>query len=326
MDKRHIQSTGGSSFAITLPKKWVEENHLKEKDLLLFSERKSGTLILYPQKSPKPKNISIEGLNHNAVHRLLIALYMLGENEIRISAKNINTQTRRAIRNTLQKLIGFETLEETSTELILKSVLDPDRFRFEPHVERMLATAEVLLRESIEAFLIDDQTTASDLVDRDFEVDKVYFLISRMYNSLISDKVTEETLNCNLMSADYFHSIAQQLERIADHATKIAHVVGRDDLHKTVKVQKLLEKIAQSIYSLLLEARQFTKAPNHLAANNVLDSIQRSKEENEILYKEIIRSNFISAIIVNDSLERCKDYIGNMAELAISRSIQNDLK
>lgn len=53
MDMRKLQQTGGASLTITLPKKWIAKNSLKDKDILRVVESKLNYLILEPVKTER---------------------------------------------------------------------------------------------------------------------------------------------------------------------------------------------------------------------------------------------------------------------------------
>ena len=78
MEKRKIQRTGGSSFSITLPKKWVEAHKLKEQDFVV-SFQDGDSLVVLPasvvQKQIRGK-INLDELKEEELKRELISCYI----------------------------------------------------------------------------------------------------------------------------------------------------------------------------------------------------------------------------------------------------------
>jgi phosphate uptake regulator len=50
METRKVQIIGGSTFIVSLPKKWALENKLKHGDTMFLSPQIDGTLVLRPEK------------------------------------------------------------------------------------------------------------------------------------------------------------------------------------------------------------------------------------------------------------------------------------
>ena len=55
MEFRKIQFTGRSSYIISLPKKWIVENNLKQGDVVPLLLNPNGSITIFPKK---PKEIS----------------------------------------------------------------------------------------------------------------------------------------------------------------------------------------------------------------------------------------------------------------------------
>ena len=156
MEKRKIQRTGGSSFTITLPKKWIKDNKLKEQDAVFLSSNKSGSLILnagnFAKKRDKRK-LNLDGLSSDEIKREIIANYILGAEEVDIFEEEITRDCRAIVRETLGMLIGFEIIEESTKNIFLKNILSSSKFSFEQSIEKMFAMSQSMLEDGLKAFL-----------------------------------------------------------------------------------------------------------------------------------------------------------------------------
>ncbi|WP_297498513.1 phosphate uptake regulator PhoU, partial [Thermococcus sp.] len=88
MEFRKIQFTGRSSYIISLPKKWVRENSLKQGDTVPLVINPDGSITIFP-KEPKEtsekKLLKIStGFSPDMAIRLVISAYIQGYDVIDI--------------------------------------------------------------------------------------------------------------------------------------------------------------------------------------------------------------------------------------------------
>ena len=93
-DTRKLQVTGGSTYIISLPKRWVTQNGLEKGNPLVVRQEEDGTLAVLPPelgKSEKAEEALIKvalGESSEALIRKTVATYLLGYNIIHIKAKD----------------------------------------------------------------------------------------------------------------------------------------------------------------------------------------------------------------------------------------------
>jgi phosphate uptake regulator len=323
METRKIQSIGGSSFSLVLPKKWVISNKLKDKSSVVISQLQSGQLVIVPENNKliHKHRISIDGVGGEELVRDAIVLYILGFDEIEFYAKTISTEQRQVIRQTSHKLMGMETVEESSAIICLKNFFDPEKFIFKDYISRMFLMTRLMFSDAINSFLHNNKALAVNVVERDHEVDRIDFLISRMKHSLLLGKISEEQLRTNTLEASYYENIAKQLERVADHAVKIARLAQTDSMPENKALDKALRLASEAIITLLNEAESFTKSPHKNSANKALKDIFILSSSSRRLYEELIKSHFVPALILSDSFDRIANYIVNMAEYTLAQAM-----
>ena len=93
-ETRKLQITGGSTYVISLPKKWVTQNRLEKGSPLLIRQEENGSLEVLPPEIARPEK-SEEALitvgpedNSDEIIRKTVSVYLLGYNIIHIRAKN----------------------------------------------------------------------------------------------------------------------------------------------------------------------------------------------------------------------------------------------
>lgn len=307
---------------MTLPKKWVEAHGVREKDELTVLVRGTGSLIVQPPTNPQTvrRTVSVDGLTDEEIRREIIALYIAGVEEVEITGRAITKRERLAARDATEMVMGFEVIEESSRSIIVRNMISPEKFSFRNGIDRMFSTTRSMFQDAINAFVGQDKTAAQDVMERDFDVDKLYFLVLRQNHSLLQERISEEQMGVTLATARFFAHIAVQLERIADHAVKVSQVVIENRLKLTPRLARLLQGLLRDLLPLLDEAGEFTRTVDKKRAHRILNAVQKSDAAVRPLYDEVIRHGLTGAVIVADSMDRFRGYIANMAEATIDHS------
>lgn len=328
METRKIQSIGGSSFSLTLPKNWIKLQKLKNKDEINIYQQQSGQLLIQAKGDGHIHihKISIEGLEGDELYRETLVLYILGFDNIELHAKSISREQRAVVRRAAQSLIGMETIDESSSSIYLRSFLDPKKFSFQEYVSKSFLMTRLMFADSIASFLKHNKDLAADVDERDFEIDKIDFFISRMKRSLMLNRISEEEINSSLVDADYYEYIIKGLERIADHAVKIAKLTEVESAPTSEKLEKLIVTGSEKIIDLLKQAESFTLDINKKLANAVLNKIQNLPPHHNTVYQELAKGGYAPALVLHDSLDRTTGYIRNMAEATLAQAMIKEYK
>ncbi|MFW6003201.1 MAG: PhoU domain-containing protein [Halanaeroarchaeum sp.] len=328
MDRRKVQVTGGSTFTVSIPKKWARERDLSAGDEIGFLAD-SGSLLLTPSPDDEidEGSLDITGLEGDELMRALMTMYVSGFDVITLSADRIESGQRRVIRQATQRLVGIEILEETAGRVVVQDLLDSSELSVYNAVRRMRLISLSMLEDAIEALRTGDTDLAEDVVERDDDVDRLWYVVSRIFRSALrSPKVAQEVGLSREESFDY-HSSARQLERIADHAAKISHV--RLEMDGSVP-----DAVGEDLDALLAEASDivdtamdalFTDDPDRATelANETrrrvadIDETARSIDEH---LRDLDPRQAQRIGLVVDSLSRSADYGGNIAETALQKA------
>ncbi len=318
METRQLQRTGKTSFTVTLPKKWVETSGLSDKSPVNIYLQSSGSLLIRPQiKSDTPIKVQLDGHSKKPdwIARELIALYLSGADEIAINQTRILPQMRDTIRQTSQYLIGLEIIEESSSSLVMRNIFDTAKFPVPQNLQKMFVIARSMLTDAIGALTRSNTLLARDVIDRDIEVDKLHFVIMRQFNSLLRGRFDESQLGLSLPSANYYSTIALQVERVADHAVKIAQMrLGLDGPLSKIELKQLIDS-SKTVVAFLRLAEDMVYALERETAQDILDRLPR-------LDLQLRTARLTPPLaIVADSLSRTCRYVLNIAEITLDQSI-----
>ena len=324
MEKRKLQKTGGRSYYLILPKKWIVENSLQKNGRVYVFEKKSGSLLVTSAKQRETnlaKTIQADQVSAEEIFREILALYTTGIAEIMIKGKSIDRAKRLSVRKALQFLIGYELVEESSVKVVLKSILGIDNFSFSESVMKMHQMTTEMLKDAIISLEKRNADNARDVIERDFEVDRHYLLIRRIHNSLLADRLSEEELDTSLEESDYHRFVATQLERIADHAGKIAETVLTAELNFNPKFREMLTARAKKCLAGLEEIGPIIESRDKSKAHEAISLGQKDEKKILGLQKAIVRYKANDAFIIVDSLNRIRRYLMNIAEKIIYQSL-----
>ena len=328
---RRIQRTGGSTFIVSLPKTWATSRGLRAGDLLLFSPGADGSLTIYTEETPRSERhrrvVTVtNSLPKDHLFRQLVAEYIAGGPllEIRTNGR-MSARTREVIREFAQRVIGPEILEESGDAVILQDVVGANPLPLTSVVRRMHHMVETMQTDAMAAFLHQDMAIAEDVRERDWEVDRLHWFVQKQVTTALRDQRALTALGLTFPECATFLLASRVLERIADHAVRIAEVT---ELTKGSKLppDSLAEfsRLSASALEGLRAAVDTVYSGDTQRANEVLDAMERLVAQRRKLLDEFLsRPGRVAVALayVLESLERTGLYASDLAEIAINHSV-----
>jgi phosphate uptake regulator len=328
METRKVQVTGGSTYTVSLPKDWATENDVSAGSLVEFHSEED-LLLLSPRREDDGNSGTLDVTGLEDKHELtnaVMTMYVSGFDVIRLEANRITASQRRIIREAAQGLVGLEVIEETSDRVVLQDLLDSSELSVNNAITRMRLVSLTMLEDAIEALIEDDDELAHDVKERDDDVDRLWYMVSRVFRTVLRNPTAANEIGLSRDAAFDYQSSARQLERIADHATKIAELA--------LEVDDVPEDAAGPLVNLLEEARKVPEmAMDALLEDDGEDAVEMANEARAHIQvvDEKVRKvdkdlhNFDPQIAQNlglvvDSLSRTADYGGNIAESALQKA------
>ena len=173
-ENRKIQITGGSTFILSLPKRWVEKNQIKKGDTVFVREEENGALSVAPSGAGK-QGEKEEGLikvlptdKTASILRKTVSTYLIGFNRIKI-VTNQSHELHPILRNELksfvrQFLVGTEIVTDTSSELALQVLLDYRELSVQNVLKRMAIITSSMHNDAIVALEKMDRQIAKSVI------------------------------------------------------------------------------------------------------------------------------------------------------------------
>jgi len=237
MELRKVQRTGGGTFFVCLPKDWAERSGLERSSLVSISETSDGRLVIDAKYSAERAPQVVVVRPTPLLDREIVGKYLLGFDIIRVEAGDrISPEDRERIKLASSRLIGLEIIEEDYAKIVMQCLLEPSAFPPEKILRREYSIASGMHRDAVTALVEGDVRLAKNVVARDDEVNRLYFLSVRILRTVIqnpglSEKLGILPIDCldYRLAASLVEGIGDQSVRIAELATKLENVkVGRD--------------------------------------------------------------------------------------------------
>ncbi len=330
METRKVYVSGGSTYVISLPKKWVKRANLKAGDSLVVTEQGSSLLIETSiiEKESKVKEIKISKITSNeALERIIIAFYLVGYDTIRIKLdRKDHLPYRKSIRKVMDYLIGVEIVEDTDDVMTLEIMVDYKRMMTMQILQRMYSINRSMLLDLGKALKTVDIGLAKDVMIREREIDRLYFLVVRQLKSAVEYQQVAEKLGIENQRDCLGYRIAVKvLERIADHIENIAQsYIQLMEINKDVQLEDFI-KLNSNIVLTFEKSVQALFTRNHVLAEKIFQELKEIKKSHSDVSNELLEpKNLQSAILQKtmlDSLGRIASYSGDIAEIAINMSV-----
>lgn len=324
---RKVQKTGGSSYTISLPKAWIEEQRVEKNDTLGILIQPDGNLLITPQIDPekiiKTKEIDVDKIDDgNFLFRILIGTYVMGYSRIKItSSKKFKPFIRDCITIFTQIAIGPEIIEESNNFILIKDLVDPREMPFEKTIRRMYILVQNMHENAIKAFKTGDKNLAEEVIKRDDDIDRLHWLVGRQSHIVLRDIILCQKLGITLEQASHFHQISRFLERTADHAVRIAknalliehEKVGKELLESILVASKLARSLLDKSHKAMLQK-------NINIANENIESIKELIQATEKINLNLSTNteSSISIGYIIESIRRTGEYAGDISEIIIN--------
>lgn len=331
METRKVYVSGGSTYVVSLPKKWVKKANLKSGDSLVVTEQDGSLLIetRVTEKESAVKEIKISQIiSSEALERIIIALYLSGYDTIKIKLdKKDHIQYREAIREILDYLMGIEIVDDTHDSMTLEIMLDHKRMMTSQVLQRMFSINKSMLLDIGKSFKNRDTGLAKDAIAREREVDRLYFLVVRQLKSAVRYQQVAEKLGIKYQRDSLgYRIVVKVLERIADHIENIAkNYIRLVEIQKQPQLNEYMN-LVDNIAIIFEKSFQALIARDGESAEKVFRELKDIEKYHSDISKELFKIEDIQSAILQkamlDSLGRIASYSGDIAEIAINMSTE----
>ncbi len=251
MELRKVQRTNSGTFFVSLPKEWAVKAGIAKGSTLAIRESIQGQLYLDPQNEPERKQMRAVIEPSAYLGREIVGKYLLGYDEICVETKStISPQERILVKQTSSRLVGLEIVEEDYARIVLQCLLEPTASSPAKILRREYNIAAGMHRDSVNAFLIGDVNLARNVIARDVEVNRFYFLLVRTLRTVIQNPNLGEKLGIQAIDCLDYRLCGSLVEAIGDRAVEIAHkALVLKDMQVSREVKRLIGRFHSMVFA-----------------------------------------------------------------------------
>ncbi|MCP8306677.1 MAG: phosphate uptake regulator PhoU [archaeon] len=334
VELRRVQTTGGASYIVTLPKSWAIGVGLKPKDFVAMVPQSDMSLLIMPRGEVERETLSETVIEVKAntecdvVLRDYISNYLAGYDIIKLHFIQRDSMLQSYIKDVIRRvLIGVEIIEESSERITTQCLSRHSDLPLKKALERMSIITSSMQKDSLKALAEGDKLLAEEVILRDDEVDRFCHFIVRQLKMVLQNRFMLEEIGLkNPKDCQEYRVIAKSVERAADHAVYISKDVQTFDMDLSdVDLKEVIEmgSLSNTLFEDAMKAL-FRLDPE--LAHQTIDRVEAiSKLEGEITEKLLADEMDVRTImglkLILESLRRIAEYGANIAEIALNLTV-----
>jgi phosphate uptake regulator len=333
-DVRKVQFTGRSTYVLSLPKRWIEEMHLKAGDRVTLVRELDNSLSIIPIFTAARESLNeVTALvspneSGNTLKRKVISMYLAGYNIIHLKIKSgrMNPALRDAVREVVRRnLVGTEMISDASDNMTLQVLLSLPELSINTAIRRMYLIASSMHRDALSALAELNYELAKEVIRSDDEVDRFSLYVFRnLVMAMQNGRVLREVGLKNASDGLSYRVAAKSIERIADHAYNIADkAITLKDKIPQDSLQKL-EKMSQLALTVLNDSVEALLRRDYQLADKSVDNAKNVRTFEDEVLKAIERDKVrdLSSIkLILEDIRRTAEYASDIAEAAMNQTI-----
>lgn len=324
MELRRVQRTSGGTFFVCLPKDWATRTGLARSSVVSLSETADGRLVIDAKYSAEKAPQVVVIRPTPLLDREIVGKYLLGYDIIRVEAKDrISTEDRECIKQASSRLIGLEIVEEDYSKIVLQCLLEPSAYPPEKILQREHSIASSMHRDAVTALIEGDAHLAKNVIARDNEVDRLYFLLVRILRTVIRNPGLSEKLGILPIDCLDYRLTASLVEAIGDQSVQIAALAVKLE---NANVAKELAQLLLKLHTVAFEAHENALKSLFTRDIALAESVQNDIKNVSSLYGEIesvVQTKYVDMapqfLAAATSISRIYDHSVDIADLVMPK-------
>jgi phosphate uptake regulator len=330
MDTRKVQTVGGGTYMVSLPKEWAESRDIDRGDTVNVHSHIDGILVIQTgereEDTPGAVTVPVTADDTDELERTLRAAYAAGSTEVTFDAvETFTSEQRRIINQVARNLPGVSIAEESGTSISVRTMLDADEVSIRQSVRQLKFVALSMHRDATAP--LTGETEPASLTDRDDQADRLYAMIDRTFTRGLARLDQVDALELTRPELFELWAATHELERVADHAEALGTEVRRIDGSVDQSVLGEIDVIASQSRQIVSES------VDALVGDGDIDTLHETLNARDALREEITactyelstsETNAERVIPVLDRLRRTAEHGGNIAEFGLRRAVRND--
>lgn len=295
-ETRKVQFTGGSTYIISLPKRWIADNQVKKGSFIKLRTDEGGLLTIVPPSTKVQKRSDEAAImvfpndDTDMIVRKIISAYLVGYNWIQVKAdkQQLSARQRHDIKTFVRHmLVGTEIVTDTSSQLTLQVLLSYPELTIQSALRRMSIITASMHKDAILGLSASDNLLAKDVISTDNEVDRFNLYVTRLLRAAVQNpRMTKEIGLVNNKDCLGYRLVIKSVERTADHAVNIAENALALKQSLNDETMQKIENMSFVAIKMFESAMESLFRQDYVAAENILKGIK----EIIVLEKQAVES------------------------------------
>ena len=332
---RKLQLVGGSTYVLSLPKKWIDELNLKTGDPVSIMKNVNRSLSILPtgtaqtHRIMKSRTVISQKESVESIQRKIIAMYLAGYQIIELQSKGsrIQIEHKQAVRDLVRRnMIGTEIVESTPESLTIQILTSLPELSINDALKRMFLLTTTMHRQAIDALKEMDAELGEEITHLDDEVDRFSLYIQRNLTLAVEHERVLRDIGLKKPSdCISYRIVVKSIERVADHAVSIA---GRVKFLKSTLEPVLLQKVTKLSEESLKVFEDSIAALNkrdYALADSVASTARKIAEKEKEFTDSLEESRKYTSVVkfVLEDIRRTAEYSSDIAEAVINETVQD---
>jgi len=331
METRKVQLSGGSTYIVSIPKRWARKVGISSGSSLNIMEDRNGNLILSP--GPLTSRESVDGEikltgkeGPDAIMRRLVGAYVSGVTSLVVTSNgSIPPELARVVREFTRLVMGVEIVEERKDLIRLQDLIDPADFSLRTGLKRMAYITEKMVEDSLIGLKDPGNIMLDDVVLRDMEVDRINWLIHKEYNMLSMYPRMSEKANISTEDALNYMISSRLVERVADHAVSMARYMQMRESFEDPSLINAIHREGMKAKKIFTDSVVSLLSREMDLADRVIDDAREQSSSLQPLMKKVFKLPSDEAVIlayVLNSLERIGAYGADIGKITLNTYVR----
>lgn len=311
--ERKVQMTGGSTYTVSIPKAWANERRIRSGSVVYLYPFEDRLVIAQAETNGAraAANIDVDSVDDDALAQQIEAAYAAGTDTIVVeSDTSFSPGQRRIASRALTSLVGMQISSETERTLVGKSLLDSGELSFDATITQLRQISLSMHEDAVDAVVENREVQATQVIDRDDDVDRLFALVCRQFYRVLGDVREVDKLETDRKTAFTAFRIARQLERIADHAERIAEVTTRQRTAPSAETGEQFREVGIDARRVVRAALDGNSGAALLRRDDLVEHLDAFDRD---LYERGCEDSYLYGRVL-ESIRRTAEYGGNIAE------------
>ncbi|MCP3682516.1 MAG: phosphate uptake regulator PhoU [bacterium] len=299
----------GSSYVVSVPKDWVRKSRIKKGDTLNVEERDADLVIsaskLERRKQLKEITISANDKKFAVLKAEMTSAYVSNFNMITVTGNDL-TKMSKMIKTVFYELVGVEVIEETTTKIVAKDLMDIS----EVSIDNVLRRMDILTRSMFDDLSSADENKSETISERDREVNRLALLSFRVTREAFENPRIMKLFKTNHFDLMISKQVVTQLEIIADQLKMIAYVLGKKEANENVKplflrvypiLKKHYLKVMKIYYTKDKQAAFDIEVETISIMKQIADNLKKQRKMTCAMMADYLHNVVISLLLVSRS-------------------------